>query len=313
METLETRMNRLQERARQAAEEVLHHPAIKDLLSEQSDVNAAQLIPDLSKLLQYVRDKQSCAACPGLELCPNDFQGHYCKLQIRQTAKGKPEILDQKAPCEKFLIYNRQLKINKRIQSFYIDEQHLSAAGYDEVEMMSKDRQRAAAVKQIYDYIESVKEKGLQSTGLYLEGQFGTGKTYLAGYLLQELAIAGYTGVIVYMPDFVEDLKSMISDNQKLKETVETLKNCDVLVFDDIGAENMSPWVRDHILGSILNYRMQKKPTLYTSNFNLTSLQKHLAYTGKEGIEENKAIRIMERIAPYVDVVAVKGANHRGI
>lgn len=78
---------------------------------------------------------------------------------------------------------------------------------------------------------------------------------------MHELALSGLNGVIVYMPDFVEDLKSMIQDGQKLKETTEMLKNCDLLVFDDIGAENLSPWVRDHVMGSILNYRMNRKPT----------------------------------------------------
>ena len=82
-------------------------------------------------------------------------------------------------------------------------------------------------------------------------------------YLLHELAVAGHTGVIIYMPDFVEDLKSMITDGQKLKETTDILKSCDLLIFDDIGAENLNPWVRDHVMGSILNYRMNRKPTFY--------------------------------------------------
>lgn len=43
-------------------------------------------------------------------------------------------------------------------------------------------------------------------------------------YLLHELAVAGYTGVIVYMPDFIEDLKSIMMDGQKMKETVDTMK-----------------------------------------------------------------------------------------
>lgn len=132
------------------------------------------------------------------------------------------------------------------------------------------------------------------------------------GYLLHELALSGFNGVIVYMPDFVEDLKSMIQDGQKLKETTEMLKNCDLLVFDDIGAENLSPWVRDHVMGSILNYRMNRKPTFYTSNYSLQGLEKHLSFTSKDGEEMYKGQRLMDRIRPFVDVITVKGKNQRG-
>ena len=76
-------------------------------------------------------------------------------------------------------------------------------------------------------------------------------------YLLHELAKEGYSGAIVYMPEFVEELKSMLQDSDKLRETVEMMKQVDLLIFDDIGAENLNPWVRDHVLGSILNYRIQ--------------------------------------------------------
>lgn len=63
------------------------------------------------------------------------------------------------------------------------------------------------------------------------------------------------------MPDFVEDAKALMFEPQKLKETVTLMKEADLLVFDDIGAENLSPWVRDHVLGAILNHRMNRKPT----------------------------------------------------
>ena len=114
------------------------------------------------------------------------------------------------------------------------------------------------------------------------------------------------------MPDFVEDLKSMISEGQKLKEMTDILKSCDLLIFDDIGAENLNPWVRDHVMGSILNYRMNRKPTFYTSNYNLEGLEKHLSFTNRDGEETNKGQRLMDRIRPFVDVIQVRGENQRG-
>ena len=170
----------------------------------------------------------------------------------------------------------------------------------------------APAVHQVFKYIRDTKENGLSPRGLYLTGSFGTGKTYLMGYLMHELAKAGHSGVIVYMPDFVEDLKTMMQDGQKLKDMVETMKHCDLLIFDDIGAENLNPWVRDHVLGSILNFRMNRSPTFYTSNYPLDGLEQHLSFTSKDGEELHKGQRLMNRIAPFVDVVHLFGENQRG-
>ncbi|MDO7907045.1 primosomal protein DnaI [Paenibacillus sp. JX-17] len=315
MESLGELLQRMQsssfkERSERLTGELMGDPLVREFRAEHPEVDERLLRINMSKLYQYTKDRRSCDNCPGLERCPNDFQGHYCKLTV-EDINGIPEIVERRAPCALQLAWQREQQVRQRIRSFYVDERALKE-GYNAVEIARKDLQRAPAVNQVFRYINEVKEKGLPTTGLYLEGSFGTGKTFLMGYLLHELALVGYTGVIVYMPDFVEDLKSMFQDGQKLKDTTDMLKNCDLLIFDDIGAENLSPWVRDHVLGSILNYRMNRKPTLYTSNYSLEGLEKHLSFTSKDGEEIYKGQRLMDRIRPFVDVVKVKGDNQRG-
>ncbi|MFD1137797.1 primosomal protein DnaI [Paenibacillus urinalis] len=292
------------------ADKLKADPSVRRFLEENPEVDDTRFMLSLSKFFQYAKDSSNCANCPGLAKCPNDFEGHYSKLSVEHF-NGEPEIIDKKTPCNLQLAAMHKKKVKERIQSFYVDERALSE-GYNVAEILRKDLQRAPAVNQVFRYVNEAKQNGLSPHGLYLEGSFGTGKTFLMGYLLHELALEGFTGVIVYMPDFVEDLKSMFQDGQKLKETTEMLKNCDLLIFDDIGAENLSPWVRDHVLGSILNYRMNRKPTFYTSNYNLDSLEQHLSFTSKDGEERHKGQRLMDRIRPFVDVVPVRGDNQRG-
>lgn len=105
----------------------------------------------------------------------------------------------------------------------------------------------------------------------------------------------------------------MIKEPERLNETIELLKTTDLLVFDDIGAENLNPWARDHVMGSILNYRMNRKPTFYTSNYELDALEKHFSFTNKDGDEQYKGKRLMDRIRPFVDTIVVKGTNKRGM
>jgi primosomal protein DnaI len=298
------------QRSRSIADQVMNDPLVMEFRTGHPELEEELLRLNMSRLYQYARDRRNCSQCPGLERCPNDFQGHYCKLAVEQI-NGQMQIVDSRTPCNLQLAHEHEQQVKQRIRSFYVDERALRE-GYDAVEIARKDPQRVQAVTQVFRYIAETTDNGLQSRGLYLEGSFGTGKTYLMGYMLNELAAAGYNGVIVYMPDFVEDLKSMIQEGQKLKETTELLKNCDLLVFDDIGAENLSPWVRDHVLGSILNYRMNRKPTFYTSNYSLHDLERHLSFTSRDGEELYKGQRLMDRIRPFVDVVPVKGKNQRG-
>lgn len=76
----------------------------------------------------------------------------------------------------------------------------------------------------------------------------------------------------------------------------------------------MSSWVRDDILGVILQHRMlEKLPTLYTSNYDFDELEEHLAYSQKGGIEQLKSKRIMERIRHFAEPVFIEGENRRGM
>ena len=73
-------------------------------------------------------------------------------------------------------------------------------------------------------------------------------------------------------------------------------EKAEILILDDIGAEQMSAWVRDEILQVILQHRMQENlPTFFTSNFNFEELERHFA-ASRNGDETWQAKRVMERV-----------------
>ncbi|GAF67049.1 primosomal protein DnaI [Bacillus sp. TS-2] len=160
------------------------------------------------------------------------------------------------------------------------------------------------------DFAENV-QPGEDGNGLYLYGRFGVGKTYIMGAIANRLKKRHIETFIVYTPDFFREMKQAIGDGS-LQEKLEALKTSSVLILDDIGAETMSAWIRDDILGAILQHRMlEKLPTLFTSNFDYDELENHLSFSNKGGIEELKAKRIMERIRHFSRAVEVKGKNRR--
>ena len=148
--------------------------------------------------------------------------------------------------------------------------------------------------------------------GLYLYGDFGVGKSFMVAALAHDLSEKrGVSSTLLHYPSFVIDAKNAISDGN-VKALVDELKLSEVLILDDIGAEQSTPWVRDEILQVILQYRMQENlPTFFTSNFNFEDLEKHFA-KGKNGNDETwEARRVMERIRYLAEETRLEGVNRR--
>ncbi len=148
--------------------------------------------------------------------------------------------------------------------------------------------------------------------GLYLYGDFGVGKSFMVAALAHDLSEKrGVSSTLLHYPSFVIDAKNAISDGN-VKTLVDEIKLAEVLILDDIGAEQSTPWVRDEILQVILQYRMQEDlPTFFTSNFNFEDLEKHFA-KGKNGNDETwEARRVMERIRYLAEETRLEGVNRR--
>lgn len=148
--------------------------------------------------------------------------------------------------------------------------------------------------------------------GLYLYGGFGVGKSFMVAALAHDLSEKrGVSSTLLHYPSFVIDVKNAIGDGN-VKTLVDEIKLSEVLILDDIGAEQSTAWVRDEILQVILQYRMQENlPTFFTSNFNFEDLEKHFA-KGKNGNDETwEARRVMERIRYLAEETRLEGVNRR--
>ena len=148
--------------------------------------------------------------------------------------------------------------------------------------------------------------------GLYLYGDFGVGKSFMVAALAHDLSEKrGVSSTLLHYPSFVIDVKNAIGDGN-VKTLVDEIKLSEVLILDDIGAEQSTAWVRDEILQVILQYRMQENlPTFFTSNFNFEELELHFA-KGKHGNDETwEARRVMERIRYLAEETRLEGVNRR--
>lgn len=113
---------------------------------------------------------------------------------------------------------------------------------------------------------ESLYETALES-GLYLFGGVGTGKTQTACSIAIRAAQNGKT--IGFIKAY--DISSMKLDD---------IKNQDVLIIDDLGADNVSEWSNSR-MRAVIDYRYDSmKPIIITSNYSKSELAKKLHKDG---------------------------------
>lgn len=292
-----------QDRERLADKLLAANPRIAGFVRQNPQITRPVWMKNVSELYQFAEEWNHCDHCPGLDKCPNMMQGYRPGLM---NDKGRPVLAF--SPCPLFQKRTASRRQSRLIRSYYVPKDILQAT-FETIDKREPGRQQA--LKAAGDFVKSYLDGG-SAKGLYVCGRFGIGKTYLMGAVMNRLAERrSIASLIVYAPDFFREIKGAIQDNS-VDRKVDVLKKTPVLILDDIGAETMTPWIRDEVLGSILQYRiMEHLPTLYTSNFDYDELEDHFSYSQKSGVESVKAERLMERIRHYTALVRMEGANRR--
>lgn len=252
-----------------------------------------------SKLERTVCELNNCSNCKSLHTCQNKVEGTVYYPTI------KDEKLEFNYVACKYK--KKDIKQKEEIKSKFFEMPYdIKMAKMSNIEINSTRAKIIKWINKFYDDFKSDK----QTKGLYLSGSFGSGKTYILSALLNELSKLNYSCIIVYYPELLRNIKESFNSDD-YNERINEIKKCDLLLLDDIGAETTTPWNRDEILGTILQYRMDnKKATFFTSNLNIKELENHFITSNKDE-EVIKARRIMERVKYLTDELELIGENKR--
>lgn len=244
-------------------------------------------------------DYENCKTCKNILSCKNKICGYAYLPRIvdgeiifnYQPCKFKSKILKEEKITNNILLFNAPKEVkNAKMKDIYTDYKN-----------------RLPVIKWVTNFIEKYPNT---KKGLFLHGSFGCGKSYLISAMFNELAKQKVKSAIVFWPDYLATLKMSFNTNE-FNEKINEVKKVKLLLIDDIGAENMTPWTRDEILCPILQYRMQEElPTFFTSNMNIKELEHHLSVS-KDSVDVLKARRIIERINQLTDDIEVISDNLR--
>ena len=254
-----------------------------------------------SNLEDAYKEMTSCKNCKNINDCPNKLKGY-----IYTPIKSGNVITFSYDACKKTQDKIKEDAYKANLDLFDMPKDIKNARFQD---MYKDDKNRLPIIKYFKEFMDNYNEKE-KPKGIYLNGSFGSGKTYLIASLFNEMAKKGVKSILVYYPEFLRSLKA--SFNTNYNEKFELLKKIPLLLIDDIGAENCSNWSRDEVLGPILQYRMDNHlPTFFTSNLTLDELETSLSVTSS-GIDKLKARRIVERIKQLTIPLELISKNRRG-
>ena len=131
---------------------------------------------------------------------------------------------------------------------------------------------------------------------LVLIGSPGCGKTHLAAAICNNLIKLNYDVCFASVPDLLDEFRASFSSkgSSNFEQLFKKITQSDLLVLDDLGANQNSPWVNEKLY-QIFNYRYIKKmPTIVTKNLESSDLDLRI----KSRLSDLKLATNFEILAP---------------
>jgi DNA replication protein DnaC len=133
---------------------------------------------------------------------------------------------------------------------------------------------------------------------LVLEGGYGSGKTHLAAAVANVRLMYEQSVLFITTPDLLDHLRNTFGPNSEVASDIsfEHMRTVGLLVLDDLGVENPSPWAQEKLF-QLLNYRyLHQFSTIITTNVELDLLD---ARVRSRLLDENIIRRVRISVPDY--------------
>lgn len=168
----------------------------------------------------------------------------------------------------------RSARISKALLACRLDKFDLNyylCSDGTEANLKSAKRALEASKDFINNYLKT--PYGL---GLLFTGPVGSGKTFLAVSIANELMLKGRQVLFLVVPDLLDELRAAYKSDVNEFDLLDTARTVPVLILDDLGAHNYTDWTRNRLY-SIINYRMNELlPTIISTNLSLDEMEDYL-------------------------------------
>lgn len=135
--------------------------------------------------------------------------------------------------------------------------------------------------------------------GLLFWGTVGTGKSYIAACIANDVLEQGYEVRYLSFVDIATRLQNNFGQTEAI---LEEIRRPALVIFDDLGAERQSEWMQEKVL-QVINIRMESmKPMILTTNLTLTEMS---------DTQDQQKKRIYDRLWECCDPIELNGDSRR--
>ena len=144
--------------------------------------------------------------------------------------------------------------------------------------------------------------KNNKPLNIFFSGKTGTGKTFLSRYIEKNMINNNKSVIYISVNDLLNVVfKDFSSDNNETNPLLDYINDCDMLILDDLGKENISTFTIKYIYNLIDNRLTHNKSTIVCSQHNYTEIS--------EVYDESLTTRLYN----YFITVRLEGKDLRGI
>lgn len=199
----------------------------------------------------YLKPIYTCPVCKDKGIANDRWCGCFQKLLMEETARE----LNQSSPLNLSTFDNFRLDVYPE--------------SLDPVMKVSSRSIMQFNLKYCREYAENFTPR---SEGVLMTGATGLGKTHLSLAIAAKVLEKGYTVIYGSAPELLHTLEREFYGKSD-KDTMAALTNCDLLIFDDMGAEMDKP-VYLSLLYEILNSRICRGlPMIVSTNYSTQDIK----------------------------------------
>jgi len=196
----------------------------------------------------------------------------FCKLcEDRGNKDGRV------CECYKKLVKEIACNNLNRLSPFKLSSfQTFSLEYYDDRVKDNEKMSERERMRKYFDYCKNyAKTFDVNSRNILMRGNTGLGKTHLSLAIAREVIENGFGVIYCSTPEILSKLEKerFGKSYENSEDSEETLKECDLLILDDVGSEFQTSFTKN-IIYNIINFRIShQKPTIISTNLELEELE----------------------------------------
>ena len=203
---------------------------------------------------------------------------------------------EEKEAKERRIKFNEEQSRINELKKLSLMDAKLREVNFGTYKVTEENRKIFGIAKK---YVENFSEMYNQSQGILFWGDVGTGKSYVAAAIANELLVRQHS---VIMTSFIKLLDEIGGYDKDDNSYIERLNSAKLLIIDDLGAERSTEYALEKVYNIIDSRYRTGKPIILTTNLSMTDMK---------NCDDIRYNRIYDRIFEMCYPVKVTGLSWR--